>query len=77
MFNEHDVIALTADISEDGLETGDVGTIVHVFPRGDAFVVEFMDSDGRTVAITDVLASQMRLASPEDTKHARKLTAKV
>ena len=77
MFNEHDVVALTADIPEDGLEVGDVGTIVHVFPRGDAFVVEFMDSGGRTVAITDVLASQMRPASPDDTKHARKLTAKV
>ena len=76
MFMEHDVIALTADISEDGLETGDVGTIVHVFPRGDAFVVEFMDPDGWTVAVTDVLASQMRPVSRDDTKHARKRTAK-
>ena len=76
MFKEHDIIALTADIPEDGLETGDVGTIVHIYPQGEAFVVEFMTSDGWTVAITDVLASQMRLASRDDTKHARKRTAK-
>ena len=77
MFKEHDIIALTADFPEDGLKTGDVGTIVHVFPHGKAFVVEFMDPGGWTVAITDVLASQMRHASRDDIKHARRMTAKV
>ena len=76
MFKEHDIIALTADLPEEGLEVGDIGTIVHLFPGGEAFVVEFMTSDGWTVAITDVLASQMRPVSRDDTKHARKRTAK-
>lgn len=76
MFKEHDIVVLTADLPEEGLEVDDIGTIVHIFPGGEAFVVEFMTSDGWTVAITDVLASQMRLASRDDTKHARKRTAK-
>lgn len=76
MFKEHDIVVLTADLPEEGLEVGDIGTIVHLFPHAEAFVVEFMTSDGWTVAITDVLASQMRPASRDDTKHARKRTAK-
>lgn len=77
MFKEHDIIVLTADIPEDGLESGDVGTIVHIYPDGKALIVEFMTPDGWTVAVTDVLASQMRSVSRDDVDHARKIRAKV
>ena len=77
MFKEHDVIVLTAGIPDDGLEPGDVGTIVHVYPGDKAFIVEFMTPSGWTVAVTDVLATQMRPVSRDDVKHARKMTVKV
>ena len=49
MFDEHRQIVLTADVTGDGeeeLKTGDVGTIIHVHPGRQAFVVEFMTLDG-------------------------------
>ena len=34
---EHDCVVLTADLAEDGLQKGDVGTVVHILRvlRGD------------------------------------------
>ena len=78
MFKEHEQIVLTADVSgdeEEVLKSGDVGTIVHLHPGGDAFVVEFMALDGGTVAIATVLPSQARPITGEDMTHARKVTA--
>ena len=70
MFKEHDCIALTADIEEEGLKVGDGGTIVHIYPGGDIFVVEFISSDGYTADIVDVPASQIRpMTSSEIARH--------
>ena len=73
MLEEHDRIVLTADISEERLETGDVGTIVHVHPGQAAYVVEFMTLDGDTAAIATLLPSQVRPVTNEDITHARKM----
>ena len=54
-----------------GLKAGDVGTIVYVQGNGEAFEVEFLKSDGYTVAIATVLASQARLATSEDCANYR------
>ena len=45
---------------------GDVGTIVHIHPGGEAFVVEFLMPYGYTVAIADILATQLRAATDDD-----------
>ena len=39
-----------------GLKAGDVGTIVYIQGNGEAFEVEFLKSDGYTVAIATVSA---------------------
>ena len=73
MFREHEQIVLTAEVSGDegeSLNPGDVGTVVHVHPGGDAIVVEFMSSDGDTMAIATVLPSQARQATEADLAHA-------
>ena len=49
-----------------GLLPGDVGTIVHIHPGGEAFVVEFLMPYGYTVAIADILATQLRAATDDD-----------
>ena len=54
-----------------GLLPGDVGTIIHIYPREEAFVVEFQEPDGYTVAIADVLPSQIRPATQEDLDNDR------
>ena len=74
MFKEHERIVLITDILEEGLVAGDVGTIVHIHPRDEAFVVEFMTLDGNTAAIATVLPSQARLVTDKDITHARMMT---
>ena len=50
---------------------GDTGTVVYVQGKGEAFEVEFLEPDGRTVAIATVQPSQARLATPEDIANCR------
>ncbi len=74
MFKEHEQIVLVAAVrGDDGeeLQPGDVGSIVHVHAKGEAFVVEFMAWDGETVAIATVLPSQARQVTNADLAHAR------
>ena len=73
MFEEHEVIVLTADLPEEGLEAGDMGTIVSVAPEG--FLVEFMTHTGRTVAIASVSRDQVRAVSDFDVHHVRVMTS--
>jgi hypothetical protein len=45
MIKEHDRIVLTEPGPAEGLEVGDVGTVVHVYADGKAFEVEFTTLD--------------------------------
>ena len=63
MFKEHEQIVLTASLTGDNgeeLKPGDVGTVIHIHPNQQAFVVEFISLDGSTSAIATVLPSQAR-----------------
>ena len=74
MFQEHDQIVLTADVTgDDGqqLTPGDVGVIVHLHPGGQAFVAEFTALYGDTIAIATVLPSQARPITRADLALAR------
>ncbi|MGH7859523.1 MAG: DUF4926 domain-containing protein, partial [Candidatus Binatia bacterium] len=71
---EHERVVLTASVPEEGLEPGDVGTVVHVYRDGEAYEVEFLTLDGRTAAVVTLEASQVRPVSREITQ-ARKLAA--
>ena len=42
MIDEHDIVVLTQDAADAGLETGDVGTVVHVHKGGAGCEVEIM-----------------------------------
>ena len=80
MFKEHEQIVLTAAVLGDEgeeLKSGDVGTIIHIHPDKEAFVVEFISLDGGTVAIAAVLSSQARPVMGADLTHARTVTAAV
>lgn len=62
MIKEHDLVVLKKSI-EKGLKTGDVGTVIHVYKKGEAFEVEFLTLQGETVAIATLEASQVRPGS--------------
>ncbi len=57
---EHDCVVLTADLPDEELKSGDVGTVVHVHKGGAAYEVEFMTLDGHTVAVATVANNQLR-----------------
>jgi hypothetical protein len=73
MIREHDRVVLTTNVAEEGLEAGDVGTVVHVHGQGEAYEVEFMTLDGETIAVATLRASQVRPVSRREMTHARPL----
>ncbi len=73
MIKEHDRVVLTTDLAKEGLKAGDVGTVVHIHAEGEAFEVEFLTLDGRTVAIATVPNSHLRPVTHRDITHARRL----
>lgn len=42
MIKEHDRVVLTTSVRGEGLEPGDVGTVVHMYRDGQAYEVEFV-----------------------------------
>lgn len=75
MMKEHDRIVLKSAIANEGLEAGDVGTVVHVYRDGLAYEVEFTMLDGSTAAVVTVEAAQVRPVHKREITHARELEA--
>ena len=75
MIKEHDRVVLTRPVPSEGLEEGDVGTVVHVYKDGEAYEVEFLTLDGRTAAVATLESSQVRPVTARDITHTRELTA--
>ena len=73
--NEHDCVVLTADLPGEGLETGDVGTVIHIHKVGVAYEVEFTTLDGRTLTVATVESKNLRPVSGRDVAHVRQLHA--
>ena len=59
-----DVVALLEDKPVEGLSSGQVGTVVEVFSP-DAFEVEFLDANGRTVALRELKRSELLVLKHE------------
>jgi hypothetical protein len=58
MIREHDLVVLKRDRKEAGLEKGDVGTVVLVYPGG-GYMVEFVDHEGNTLAVLDLAEEEI------------------
>ena len=72
---EHDCVVLTAALPADGLEAGDVGTVVHIHKDGVAYEVEFVTLTGETIAVATVEARAVRPIGKRDVNHIRELQA--
>ena len=59
-----DVVALLDDKPAEGLVAGQVGTVVEVHAPG-VFEVEFLDRDGRTVALTELKRADLLVLKHE------------
>lgn len=73
MIHELETVALTHDINEYGLEDGDLGAIVHCYEDGEAFEVEFVDFDGKTIALLTLNKEDIRQLSGRQVLHVREL----
>lgn len=72
---EHDVVVLKTDLAGARMRAGDVGAIVHIHGKGEAFEVEFVSVDGSTSVVATALASQVRPVDGKDMIHARPMEA--
>ena len=70
---EHDRIVLKCDLPDQGLESGDVGAIVHIYKNGEAFEVEFVSLDGETSIMATVSSAQARSVDRREITHARQM----
>jgi hypothetical protein len=75
MIKEHERVVLKAAIPAEGLEAGDVGTVVHIYRDGRAYEVEFFTFAGETITVATVEASNVRPIGKCDISHVRELQA--
>jgi uncharacterized protein DUF4926 len=75
MIKEHERVVLKVPVPAEGLEAGDVGTVVHIYRDGKAYEVEFTTLDGNTAAVVTLEASQVRPVGKREITHARELPA--
>lgn len=73
MIKEHERVVLTSAVPAEGLEAGDVGTVVHIYRDGLAYEVEFTTLEGNTAAVVTVEVSQVRPVNKREITHAREL----
>jgi hypothetical protein len=73
MIREHDRVVLTASLPDEGLEPGDIGAVVHIYPQNEAYEVEFVTLTGKTAAVVTVTADQLRPVNNTEIPHAREL----
>ena len=69
--HEYDLVVLTADIPEECLKRGDVGTVVLEHRAGAGFEVEFATLAGDTLAVVTVPASAVRPVHANEIAHVR------
>ena len=60
-----DVVALTQDVPEHSLKSGEVGTVVEILANGEAYEVEFSDDNGQMYKCLSFPASQLEVFHQE------------
>jgi hypothetical protein len=73
VFQELDTVVLAHDLDRHGLKEGDIGAVVHCYPGGAAYEVEFVTAGGETIALLTLGAEDIRPVGSEEILHIRKL----
>ena len=73
MIKELDTVVLTHDIAKYGLVEGDIGVVVHCYSDGNAYEVEFVTAEGRTIAVLTLNLDDVRLMSSREILHVREV----
>jgi hypothetical protein len=73
MFNELDTIVLAKNIPLHNLTVGDIGAIVHKYENANAYEVEFVTAEGKTVAVVTLEEHDIRPMERNEILHVREL----
>lgn len=73
MINELDTVVLTHDVEDHELKKGDVGAVVHCYTDGEAFEVEFVTAEGKTIAVLTLTEADIRPMIKSEILHVRDL----
>ncbi len=60
MISELDTVVLSHNIEKYGLQQGDIGSVVHCYQNGQAFEVEFVTAEGKTIALLTLTMVDIR-----------------
>ena len=72
---ELEQVVLATDVPAESL-VEDVGTVVLIYRDGQAYKVEFMTLEGKTVAVVTLEASQVRPVGQREIVQARELASR-
>ncbi len=67
---QYDIVALTSDLPQENLWSGQVGTVVEIYNDGEAYEVEFVDKDGHTYGLLTLRPEQLMLLHYEPVEAA-------
>ena len=70
MFKELDIVVLRKDDPTHRLQSGDVGTVVGIYPRG-GYEVEFTGAEGDTIAVLTLADTDLRPMGRREILHVR------
>ena len=68
-------VILRRDLPAEGLRAGDIGVVVHAYASAQTYEVEFLTTDGDTVAVVTLDAADVTPLAGRRILHARPLTA--
>ena len=71
MFDELDIVALAHDLKNNNLKAGDIGAVVHTYNDRKAVEVEFVNAEGKTVALITLKTSDIRHMARNEILHVR------
>jgi hypothetical protein len=74
MIKELDIVVLKHDIKEHELTEGDIGTVVHCYGSGNAYEVEFVTAEGKTIAVITLTTDDIRLMKDKEILHVREMS---
>ncbi len=72
MICEHSRIVLAADLPAHALQSGDVGTVVHIYLESKAYEVEFVSPKGDTFVVITLESRLVRPANRYEVTNARR-----
>ena len=74
MIRELDTVVLTHDIQEYHLKQGDIGAVAHCYRDREAFEIEFVTAEGKTVALLTLTRADIRPMNSREMLHVREFS---